>query len=266
MSYIIFLFLFLIFCLMEIFYYKVNGKNFPYLNSFASLISYLFSIFIFKFFFETIIINFYMLVYNNSLLKINVFVKNSTILFVLSFVLVDFIYYLSHRISHQIEFFWISHRIHHTIENLTFLTATAQSYISSIIHPKIIFFVLLSYLGLHPFYFLFSYFINLVLQLFIHTEIDYNFPLAERILNSPSLHRVHHSNRAIHYNKNFAGIFIIFDKIFGTYYCPIPGENFKYGIATSELKKDLFYIIRFETKCWCNYLLRIMFKIKNLCN
>ena len=138
----------------------------------------------------------------------------------------DFAYYWFHRFSHEVRFFWNFHVVHHSSNHYNLSVAVRQSWFSGIAHW--IFYIPVAFLGFPLWAFVTMHGFNLVYQFWIHTPYIARLGFLEQVLNTPSHHRVHHGVNEDYLDKNYAGIFIIWDKIFGTFV----GENekVKYGI------------------------------------
>jgi sterol desaturase/sphingolipid hydroxylase (fatty acid hydroxylase superfamily) len=157
--------------------------------------------------------------------------------FVVLFVTQDFLYYWFHRVSHRVRWFWSAHVAHHSSEYLNFSTALRQS----ILYPFTgmwIFWLPLAYIGFSPEWITFIVAINLAFQFFVHTQAVKNLGVLEYIFNTPSHHRVHHAKNAQYIDKNYAGVFIIWDKMFGTF---VPeNEACVYGITKKVNYRNAF--------------------------
>lgn len=130
----------------------------------------------------------------------------------------DFLYYWFHRVSHEIRFFWNFHVVHHSSNQYNLSVAVRQSWFSGIAHW--IFYLPLALLGFPLWSFIFMHGLNLIYQFWIHTRVVIKLPrLFEYILNTPSHHRVHHGADDEYLDKNYAGIFIFWDRLFGTFTC-----------------------------------------------
>ena len=144
----------------------------------------------------------------------------------------DFLYYWKHRLSHVMRWFWSSHVVHHSSEHYNLSTALRQPWNS----PLLGMFILsgpLVFLGLHPLLLAFVGAFNLIYQYWIHTEAIDKMPRwFEVVMNTPSHHRVHHATNPRYLDANFAGIFIIWDKMFGTFVPELDDEEISYGIIT----------------------------------
>ena len=128
----------------------------------------------------------------------------------------DFSYYWMHRISHTNRFFWASHIIHHSSQHYNLSTALRQSWTGGFM--TFIFWLWLPLLGFHPVMILAQMSISLIYQYWIHTERIKKMPnWFEAIFNTPSHHRVHHATNPQYLDRNHAGIFIIWDRLFKTH-------------------------------------------------
>lgn len=151
--------------------------------------------------------------------------------FIACFFLEDLTYYWVHRIGHEVRFFWASHVIHHSSQHYNLSTALRQTWTGNLA-LGFLFWTPLAFLGIHPSIIFFFQGLSLVYQFWIHTEaIDKMPKWFEAVFNTPSHHRVHHATNPEYLDKNYAGVLIIWDKIFGTF---IPEtEKPKYGIVSN---------------------------------
>ena len=128
----------------------------------------------------------------------------------------DFLYYWFHRISHESRFFWNFHVVHHSSNQYNLSVAVRQSWFSGIAHW--IFYLPLAFVGFPLWAFLTMHGLNLIYQFWIHTKTITKLPkVIEHIFNTPSHHRVHHGVNDEYLDKNYAGIFIFWDKMFGSF-------------------------------------------------
>ena len=148
--------------------------------------------------------------------------------FVLLMIAQDFCYYWFHRASHRVRWMWAAHVVHHSSENMNFSTAFRQS----LMYPFAgmwVFWLPLVILGFDPNWVVFVVLLNLGLQFFVHTQAVRKLGPLEWLFNTPSHHRVHHGRNPQYIDKNYAGILIIWDKLFGTF---VPEEETGiYGIT-----------------------------------
>jgi sterol desaturase/sphingolipid hydroxylase (fatty acid hydroxylase superfamily) len=127
----------------------------------------------------------------------------------------DFSFYWHHRLSHSIRFLWAAHVQHHSSVRMNLSVALRQSWGEPFY--KYLFYLWLPLMGFHPLWILVMQAISLVYQFFQHTELVGKLGPVEWLMNTPSHHRVHHATQVKYLDKNHAGIFIIWDKLFGTF-------------------------------------------------
>tara|TARA_R110002051_G_scaffold56046_1_gene103822 strand:+ start:8671 stop:9573 length:903 start_codon:yes stop_codon:yes gene_type:complete len=142
----------------------------------------------------------------------------------------DLCYYWFHRISHVSRFFWASHVVHHSSKNYNLSTALRQSWSGGFY--TFIFWTPLVIIGFHPVMILVQMSVSLIYQYWIHTEMIKKMPKwFEAVFNTPSHHRVHHATNPQYLDRNHAGVFIIWDRIFGTFEPEV--EKPVYGLVTN---------------------------------
>ncbi len=152
--------------------------------------------------------------------------------YILLLFLEDFTYYWYHRISHTSRFFWASHVIHHSSQKYNLGTALRQTWTGGFF--GFIFWLWLPLLGFHPALLFLQMGVSLIYQYWIHTEMITKMPRwFEYIMNTPSHHRVHHASNVRYLDKNHAGIFIIWDRMFGTFQPELKEEKPIYGLTTN---------------------------------
>ena len=128
----------------------------------------------------------------------------------------DFAYYWNHRIAHESRLFWASHVVHHSSTRYNLSTALRQTWSGSFY--TFIFWAPLAIIGFHPLMIVTQMSVSLLYQYWIHTELIDKMPKwFEAVFNTPSHHRVHHATNPQYLDRNHAGIFIIWDKLFGTF-------------------------------------------------
>jgi len=150
---------------------------------------------------------------------------------VLCFVLDDLRYYWVHRFGHRVRWVWASHVNHHSSQHYNLTTALRQTWTGTFTLMMIVRAPLVL-LGFHPAMVLFVGGLNLIYQFWIHTEaIDKMPKWFEAVMNTPSHHRVHHGRNARYLDANYAGVFIIWDKIFGTFVPELEDEKVDYGLV-----------------------------------
>jgi sterol desaturase/sphingolipid hydroxylase (fatty acid hydroxylase superfamily) len=144
------------------------------------------------------------------------------------FVLVELCYYWFHRCSHRIRWWWAAHVPHHSGEYMNFTTAMRQSVLNAFV-GIFVFYLPPVLLGVPPAVVMFMLAVDLVYQYFVHTESIGKLPgWFEFVFNTPSSHRVHHGRNPQYIDKNYGGVLIIFDRMFGTFEPEV--EKVDYGI------------------------------------
>ena len=145
---------------------------------------------------------------------------------VILFFLDDLFYYIFHRVSHESRLFWNFHVVHHSSEHYNLSVAVRQSWFSGILHW--IFYAPIILMGFAPWMFLVMHGFNLIYQFWIHTKFIDKMGWFEHIFNTPSHHRVHHGVNEQYLDKNYAGVLIIWDRIFNSFVAET--EEPRYGI------------------------------------
>ena len=152
--------------------------------------------------------------------------------FVLAFVLDDFVYYWAHRFAHTVRWWWADHVVHHSSQHYNLSTALRQPWLSPLTLKFIFFGSWLVLIGFPPAMVAFVGALNLVYQFWIHTEAVGRMPAwFEAVMNTPSHHRVHHATNPRYLDRNYAGVFIIWDRLFGTFEPERDDEPCRYGIV-----------------------------------
>jgi sterol desaturase/sphingolipid hydroxylase (fatty acid hydroxylase superfamily) len=128
---------------------------------------------------------------------------------------VDLLYYCYHRTAHRVRLIWATHQAHHSSQYFNFATALRQKWNNS---GEILMWMPLPLLGIPPWMVFVSFSINLIYQFWVHTErIGRMWPPFEYVFNTPSHHRVHHGMDPEYLDKNYGGILIVWDRLFGTF-------------------------------------------------
>ncbi|MFO0635542.1 MAG: sterol desaturase family protein [Nannocystaceae bacterium] len=127
----------------------------------------------------------------------------------------DLCYYAFHRTSHRVRVFWAAHVAHHSSAHYNFTTALRRSWTTP--WTGMPFWWPLPLLGFDPLWILAAHSLSLAYQFLLHTEFVGQLGPLEWILNTPSHHRVHHGCEPDHVDKNFGGIFIVWDRLLGTF-------------------------------------------------
>jgi sterol desaturase/sphingolipid hydroxylase (fatty acid hydroxylase superfamily) len=157
----------------------------------------------------------------------------------------DLTYYVFHRLSHERRFWWASHVNHHTSQHYNLSTALRQTWTGGAAGTWLLW-LPLAWVGFPPAMIAVQKGISLVYQYWIHTETIRRLPAwFEAVFNTPSHHRVHHARNPVYLDRNYAGILIVWDKLFGTFQPELDAEPCRYGVvrnlATFNLLRVAFH-------------------------
>jgi alkylglycerol monooxygenase len=184
---------------------------------------------------------------------------NSPWTWVLSMLGVDLGYYWVHRFAHEINFMWAGHQTHHSSEDYTLTTALRQGvfqkYSSWIFYLPMALFIPPSVFAVHIQF-------NLLYQFWIHTNAINKIGPLEYILNTPSHHRVHHGVNRYCIDKNYAGVLIIWDRMFGTFEPEQDRDDIVYGLVHQVQSWNPVYV---QTNHWL-YLLKTVYETHGIGN
>jgi len=159
--------------------------------------------------------------------------------FFLTFITADFLYYWFHRISHFWKPLWAFHQVHHSAMHMNLTAAYRLNWLSALISP--LFFIPAVLLGMPADFIVVAYVLNLAYQFFLHTEAVGKMGVLEKFIDTPSSHRVHHGSNPIYIDKNFGGVFIIWDRLFKTYQPETEKPN--YGLTTGFMSYNPFVLV-----------------------
>ena len=148
-------------------------------------------------------------------------------LWIITFILIDLIFYFYHRISHRSRFLWAIHMSHHSSEEMNFFVSFRQAWLGPI--SKIPFFMLLPLIGLEPTMIAVAGVISTLWGVIGHTQVINKLGPLEWVFNTPSHHRVHHGSNLQYIDKNYGNLLIIWDRFFGTF--EPENEPVKYGMV-----------------------------------
>jgi sterol desaturase/sphingolipid hydroxylase (fatty acid hydroxylase superfamily) len=143
----------------------------------------------------------------------------------------DLAYYWFHRVAHERRWFWASHVVHHSSQHYNLTTALRQTW-TGVLGLNFIFWLPLVLIGFPPGMVLMFQGFSLVYQFWIHTETIGRMGPLEWVMNTPSHHRVHHAINARYLDANYAGVLIIWDRLFGTFVPEDDKEKPRYGIVS----------------------------------
>uniref|UniRef100_A0A3Q0RSV3 Alkylglycerol monooxygenase n=1 Tax=Amphilophus citrinellus TaxID=61819 RepID=A0A3Q0RSV3_AMPCI len=154
-----------------------------------------------------------------------------------TFLGVDFCYYWVHRFAHEVAVLWAAHQVHHSSEYYNLTTALRQSVSQQF--TSWIFYLPMA-LAVPPSIFAVHIQLNLLYQFWIHTELIRDLGPLEWIFNTPKHHRVHHGRNLYCIDKNYGGILIIWDRLFGTF--ALETEKVVYGLVFPIKRFEILYV------------------------
>jgi len=159
-----------------------------------------------------------------------VHIETTWLVYIITFIVLDFEFYWGHRLHHQINILWNNHLIHHNSEEYNLATSVRQPFVSFI---NFLFFLSLpaAILGLSPTVIALVLPFHKFAQVWYHTRLIGKLGFLEHIIVTPSQHRVHHALNPIYLDKNFSAIFNIWDKLFGTFQAELASDPPVYGIT-----------------------------------
>lgn len=172
-----------------------------------------------------------------------------TWVWVLAFVLYDFCYYWNHRLGHERNVLWAAHSVHHQSEDYNLSTALRQT--SSGFLFGWIFYLPLAVLGVPLLVFLTVAALNLLYQFWVHTRHVPKLGWYEWAFVTPSNHRAHHAQNAIYMDRNYGGVFILWDRLFGTFQEELDEEPVIFGVTTPLASwNPLWANLQFYVQLW----------------
>ena len=142
----------------------------------------------------------------------------------LAVILTDFAYYWEHRLSHKIAALWFFHEVHHSSRHFNLTTSFRLHWLGRLVAP--VFFAPLLIIGFKAEQLVLFLLLNLLYQFILHTRTVGRLGVLEGLVNTPSAHRVHHGRNALYLDKNFGGVLMIWDKLFGTYQAEVETPEF----------------------------------------
>ena len=156
---------------------------------------------------------------------------NSWFTWIFAFVIYDFFYYWFHRISHERQIFWASHVAHHQSEDYNLSTALRQTGTGAFV--SWVFYIPMFLVGIPSYVFISVASLNLIYQFWVHSEHIPKLGWFENYFVTASNHRVHHAQNEQYIDKNYGGVFIIWDRMFGTHKIENDNEPCIYGIRST---------------------------------
>jgi sterol desaturase/sphingolipid hydroxylase (fatty acid hydroxylase superfamily) len=163
----------------------------------------------------------------------------------LLFVLLEFAYYWYHRSAHRIRLMWGSHSVHHSPDILTLSAAYRLSW-TPLLSGSWLFFLPLVWIGFPPVWVFGMVSVSLLYQFWLHTTLIPPLGPLEWVFNTPASHRVHHASNDVYLDRNYGGVLIIFDRLFGTYTPEDPAVTIRFGLVHPVATHNPFVIVYHE--------------------
>ena len=168
--------------------------------------------------------------------------ENNWYQWVLAYVVVDFLSYWYHRFSHEVNILWAGHVTHHSSSLFNFSNGFRTSLFQGL--NRILFWALLPVFGFSPVVLVIILKISGVYDFFLHTQYIPKLGFLEKILITPSQHRVHHGKNELYLDKNYGSTFVIWDKLFGTF--QEETEPVTYGITSPYVDNNPWGAINYH--------------------
>jgi alkylglycerol monooxygenase len=179
-------------------------------------------------------------------------ISSSWWMWVIAFVLYDFCYYWKHRLGHEMNILWAAHVVHHSSEEYNLTTALRQSSSSFF---SWIFYLPMAILGFEPIMLITVGSLNLIYQFWVHTRHIPKLGWYEWVFVTPSNHRVHHAQNQIYIDRNYGGVFILWDRLFGSFQEELDSDKPIYGIrkalkSWNPLWANVHVYAQLGKDCW----------------
>lgn len=166
----------------------------------------------------------------------------------------EFCYYWYHRAAHEVYIMWASHSTHHSPNEMTLSAAYRLGWLPFLTFSWI-FFLPLVLIGFSPIAVFTMLSINLMYQFWLHTKLIGKLGFLEGIINTPSAHRVHHASNSVYLDKNYGGILMVYDRIFGTYEPEKENLEIMYGLTHPNYSRNPFVVV---FRVWRELLVKVV--------
>ncbi|QTD33228.1 sterol desaturase family protein [Pseudomonas fluorescens] len=175
--------------------------------------------------------------------------EDSVWVWVFAFVLYDFCYYWLHRMGHERNILWAAHSVHHQSEDYNLSTALRQTSTGFLLGW--IFYLPMAVLGVPLLVFVSVAALNLLYQFWVHTRHIPKLGWFEWCFVTPSNHRAHHAQNALYMDRNYGGVFIIWDRLFGSFQEEDDNEPVIFGVTTPLASwNPLWANLQFYAQLW----------------
>ena len=210
---------------IEVAYSILYGLNFYKLKDTLAGLGLLIGNFVIGLLSKSSIFFLYLYLYQYKLIEVNNLIP-TWLVWVITFIMIDFIYYWYHRCSHRVRFLWAVHMNHHSSEEMNFTVSLRQAWFGPI--TKIPFFIFMPLVGFDPIITAVAGVASTLWGVIGHTQWIKRLGILEFIFVTPSSHRVHHGSNECYIDRNYGNLLIIWDRLFGTFAEEI--EPVKFGI------------------------------------
>ena len=213
---------------IEVAYSVFNGLGYYKIKDTLAGLGLLFGNFVIGLVSKSSIFFLYLYLYQYKLVTVNDLIP-TWLVWMTTFVMIDFIYYWYHRCSHRIRFLWAVHMNHHSSEEMNFTVSLRQAWFGPI--TKVPFFILMPLVGFDPVITAVAGIASTLWGVIGHTQWIRRLGILEYIFVTPSSHRVHHGSNECYIDRNYGNLLIIWDRLFGTFAEEI--EPVKFGIRNN---------------------------------
>lgn len=149
----------------------------------------------------------------------------------LALLLVDIAYYFGHRIAHGLRFFWATHSVHHSSRYFNLMVGFRNGW-TGFLYPTALLKLLILVVGFPLEMVVIATAANIAHQFVLHTEAVPRLPaIVEAVFNTPAHHRIHHASNPEYVDRNFGGILIVWDRLFGTFAAERPEDPPRFGLS-----------------------------------
>ena len=209
----------------EVIYSTVNGLGFYKFRDTLAGLGLLIGNFMIGLLTKSSIFFLYIYLYQFKFITVNELLPTWAV-WIVTFVMIDFVYYWYHRFSHRVRFMWAVHMNHHSSEEMNFTVSLRQAWFGPI--TKVPFFIVMPLIGFDPIITAVAGVASTLWGVIGHTQWIRRLGVLEYILVTPSSHRVHHGSNECYIDKNYGNLLIVWDRLFGTFAEEI--EPVRFGI------------------------------------
>ncbi|MDF2189479.1 sterol desaturase family protein [Paraflavitalea sp. CAU 1676] len=242
--------LFVSFMVLE--YVVARRKKLPYFNLHHSIANI--SVGIAERLMDVWVVGIFYFVYDHIQKHYGLFeIKPNLLLWILLLLCTDFLWYWYHRLAHEINIFWAAHIVHHQSEDFNYTVSARITVLQAFIRTG--FWAVLPFLGFPASMITSILLVHGLYPFFIHTRLIGKLGILEYVFVTPSHHRVHHASNEQYLDKNYGDVFIIWDKLFGTFQKEEDDVEIKYGL-THPLKSYSFLWQHFHFLAELTYAVR----------